>query len=202
MAASTYALFAASDDWVGGATLVTRVLDTSTVPIPDGDKFILLLVPPAVNVNVPTPAIPVAIAEPKLGVIKVGELANTNDPVPIASVIMSCNCVELVDANCERFVFLYATVPPLPKITDAESVALNVMVLLTVTVLLLAIVNDVLETKPESLVNWVVLVGIELVNAYADNALVVIKPESLVNWVVLVGIELVNAYADNVLVVT
>ena len=48
---------------------------------------------------------------------------------------------------------------------------------------LVVILNPLVVIKPEPLVNWVVLVGIELVNAYADNALV-------------------NAYADNALVVT
>jgi len=102
VAASTYALFAASDDIVGVATLVIRLLATSTVPVPCGTKSILVFDPPAVNVKVPVPVIlPFVVPVPpyatpnafvKFNVaivavpLNVGLALNTKLPVPVAPV--------------------------------------------------------------------------------------------------------------------
>ena len=36
---------------------------------------------------------------PKTGVTKVGEVANTNDPEPVSSLITPANCADVVAAN-------------------------------------------------------------------------------------------------------
>ena len=56
---------AASVEAVGVARLVILLLDTSTVPVPFGTRFILVFVPPAVNVRAPVPVMdPVAVPVP------------------------------------------------------------------------------------------------------------------------------------------
>jgi len=46
------------------------------------------------------PFILVAVATPRDGVTKVGEVANTRDPEPVSSLITVASCAEVVDANC------------------------------------------------------------------------------------------------------
>ena len=37
------------------------------------------------------------------GVVRVGEVPNTSDPLPVSSDTTQASCEEVVDANCERF---------------------------------------------------------------------------------------------------
>jgi hypothetical protein len=60
--------------------------------------------------------IEVAVATPKEGVVKEGEVANTNNPVPVSSLITPANSAEVVAANCDNF-------PPVIAIVPDESVA-------------------------------------------------------------------------------
>ena len=41
----------------------------------------------------------VALATPRLGVVKLGDVANTKEPEPVSSEITPANCAEVVDAN-------------------------------------------------------------------------------------------------------
>ena len=88
----------------------------------------------------------VAVAAPKIGVTKVGVFANTNEPVPVSSVIFSANSDDEVSANAFNLFSVYATVPPDPKVNVALSVPVKATELLTVSVLLLIIVNVAVET--------------------------------------------------------
>jgi hypothetical protein len=57
--------------------------------------------------------IDVAVATPMVGVVNVGEVANTNAPEPVSSLITPANCDEVVAANCDRLPLVKASPPPL-----------------------------------------------------------------------------------------
>ena len=58
--------------------------------------FPLAIVKVPVLVLIIKPLILVAVAAPSTGVINVGVLANTNEPVPVSSLITPANSLELV----------------------------------------------------------------------------------------------------------
>jgi hypothetical protein len=37
------------------------------------------------------------------GVVRVGEVPNTSDPLPVSSDTTQASCAEVVEANCDRF---------------------------------------------------------------------------------------------------
>lgn len=49
---------------------------------------------------------------PSTGVVRVGELENTSDPLPVSSLITPASCEEVVDANCDRGLVVKASHPP------------------------------------------------------------------------------------------
>ena len=53
----------------------------------------------------------VADATPRVGVVRLGLVANTRDPEPVSSEIMPANCDEVVDANCAKVPPVVAIVP-------------------------------------------------------------------------------------------
>lgn len=100
LTASTYALVAASCACVGSATLVIRLLLTSTVPVPVGAIVTLLLPAAPASVSAPLVAvILVAVAAPSTGVTNVGLVANTRLPLPVSSLITPANSLLVVAAN-------------------------------------------------------------------------------------------------------
>ena len=38
-----------------------------------------------------------------VGIVSVGDVQNTSDPVPVSSDITQASCEDVVEANCERF---------------------------------------------------------------------------------------------------
>jgi len=75
-------------------------LATSTVPVPVGTKFTLLLPAAALTTILPEVAVMlVAVAAPRTGVTRVGVLANTRAPVPVSSEITPASSAEVVAAN-------------------------------------------------------------------------------------------------------
>lgn len=83
----------------------------------------------------------VAVATPRAGVVKEGEVPKTRAPLPVSSEMTPSNWADVVAANTERLLAVYATVPPPPKATDEASVPVKVRVLLAVKVLPSAIVR-------------------------------------------------------------
>ena len=72
------------------------------------------------------PFILVAVATPRAGVTRVGEVANTRDPEPVSSLITHFNCSEVVAANCASVHDVSASHPPagldhFSPVTSAES---------------------------------------------------------------------------------
>ena len=78
---------------------------------------------------------------PSAGDTRVGFVANTNAPVPVSSLITLASSADVVAAKAFNLFATYATVPPLPKATEEESVPENVSVLFAAKVLPLAIVS-------------------------------------------------------------
>ena len=73
---------------------------TSTVPVPVGTRFTLLLPEAAPTVILPEVAVTlVARAAPRVGVTRVGLLAKTKEPEPVSSEITPANSEEVVAAN-------------------------------------------------------------------------------------------------------
>ena len=62
--------------------------------------FVPVTLPLRVPLVIVAPFILVAVATPRDGVTKVGEVANTRDPEPVSSLITVASCAEVVDANC------------------------------------------------------------------------------------------------------
>mgnify|MGYP003351242026 CR=1 FL=1 len=77
-------------------TLVKRAPAWSIVPVPVGTKLMLLLPAAAVIVKLPVePVILVAVAAPRIGVTRVGLVANTREPEPVSSVTAAAICAEV-----------------------------------------------------------------------------------------------------------
>ena len=91
--------------------------------------------------TLPADALPTAVVPTMLGVLMVGDVPNTAKPVPVSSDSTPSNCADVVAANTDKLLLVYATVPPPPKATELESVPVKVSVLLNVTVLLAAVTS-------------------------------------------------------------
>ena len=109
---------------------------TSPVLLPNDDPEIvaspitvrvLLMVPPeivkpvACDVGI-NPLILVAVATPSIGVVKVGVLAKTADPVPVSSVSVVANCNEVTLPACVPY-----NVPLVGKVTLVAAVEVSVV---------------------------------------------------------------------------
>ena len=77
------------------------------------------------------------------GLVMVGALLKTKTPEeePVSSLMTPANSADVVAAKLDNLLDVYATVPPVPKAIDDESVPVNVRVLLAVNTLLLAMVK-------------------------------------------------------------
>lgn len=56
---------------------------------------------------------------PNAGVMSVGLLLSTTNPVPVSSEITPANCTDVVEANCERGLVVRASPPPPPPLPHA-----------------------------------------------------------------------------------
>jgi hypothetical protein len=62
--------------------------------------------------------------QPILGVVIVGEVPNTSDPVPVSSEITPASSEDVVAANCDNLPVVKATlvIAPVPPLTDETPV--------------------------------------------------------------------------------
>jgi len=74
--------------------------------------FVPVTEPLRVPLVIVAPFILVAVATPRTGVTRVGEVANTRDPEPVSSLITHFNCSEVVAANCASVHDVSASHPP------------------------------------------------------------------------------------------
>ena len=81
----------------------------------------------------------VAVAIPRDGVVRDGDVANTNEPEPVSSDITPASCADVVAAKTDKLLEVYTTVPPAPKAIDDVSVPVKVRVLSALSVLPVAI---------------------------------------------------------------
>jgi hypothetical protein len=67
----------------------------------------------------PVPVMPreVALATPKIGVTKVGEVENTDEPVPVSSDKTVASCADVVAANALKSLDVVVSVPDVGKVT-------------------------------------------------------------------------------------
>jgi hypothetical protein len=121
---------------VGRVTLVAPVEVRVIELAPDVARVLLFAIvrTPEVVALIVSPLIVVAVAAPKAGVTKVGEVAKTRAPEPVSSDITPASSAEVVAANTDSLLAVYVTVPPVPKATEDESVPVKVKVLLAVKV--------------------------------------------------------------------
>ena len=94
---------------------IAVILSSSTAPVPavllPRIRFVFMSTSPASGkstqfVSVPDEGVPIA------GVTRVGELANTRDPLPVSSLITHFNSSEVVAANCASVHEVSASHPP------------------------------------------------------------------------------------------
>lgn len=67
------------------------------------------------------------VAAPIFGVVKVGVLAKTKDPVPVSSDITLINSADVVAAKSESLFDVVAIVPVVGRVTLVDAVAVRVI---------------------------------------------------------------------------
>ena len=110
----------------------------TTTPVPEAAADLRFKVPEVAPEKLAPPP-------PMVGVVSEGEVPNTKAPEPVSSLMTPASSEDVVAANAESLLAVYATVPPVPKATEDESVPVNVSVLLAVSVLPLATVKVPVE---------------------------------------------------------
>lgn len=117
---------------VGTFTPSTAILpaDTRDIVVSDACQSSILHTPIACVVLATSHAIgrPVAFVSvradgvPRFGVVRVGLLANTTEPVHVSSLITHANSADVVAANCESGLAVSASPPP-DAVTNSSHVA-------------------------------------------------------------------------------
>ena len=85
----------------------------------------------------------VAVATPILGVVRTGDVENTNSPVPVSLLIILSNSADVVNAKSDSLFDVVARVPVVGSVSAVPAVAVKVVVNAPTVarVLLLASVN-------------------------------------------------------------
>lgn len=82
---------------------------------------------PLCPVNAPVTLSDVPVAAPITGVVSVGDVPKTANPVPVSSLSTPANCAEVVDANWDSGFEVSAFPVPVPQVGQAMTVPVTVM---------------------------------------------------------------------------